>query len=235
MTTADYLGTIFAFGLTIAIFTYLLGDNPVYRVAIHIFVGAAAGYAAVIVFFNILYPQFIAPLLPPAFPIQSFSIEALVVNLIIPLVLGVFLLMKAAPSTRRLGGLATAFLIGVGVAVAIGGAVTGTILPQTGATFLSLLPKDKLGAFDLEKSFDSLIIIVGTLATLGFFYYGARAKPGGVVERSVFVKPVALIGQIFIGITFGVMYAGALAASLAFFAERVSALWMTIQLFIGIH
>jgi hypothetical protein len=33
------------------------------------------------------------------------------------------------------------------------------------------------------------------------------------------------VGQAFIGVAFGVMYAGALAASVAVFAERSSAVW----------
>jgi hypothetical protein len=241
MTTADLselLGASFAFLLTLAVLSYLLGDNPAYRVAIHIFVGAAAGYAAIIVSTNILYPQFIAPVISIILSGQSPSIESLILNLITPAVLALLLLMKASPSTRFLGSFATAFMSGVGVAVAIGGAVMGTILPQTSATFISLVPPpppasitataDK-AAFALEHVISTVVIIGGTLFTLGSFYYGARAKPGGVVERSIFVKPIVFIGQIFIGLTFGVMYAGALAASLAIFANRILELGSTFQ------
>jgi len=246
MTTAELselLGAVFAFGLTFAILSYLLGDNPAYRVAIHIFIGAAAGYAAIIVFINLLFPQFIAPVISMILTGQSPSLETLILNLILPAILVVLLLMKAVPSTRLLGSIATAFMIGVGVAVAVGGAVMGTILPQTSATFLSLLPPpmplptppdvitnaDK-AAFALEYSLSAFVIIIGTLFTLGSFYYGARAKPGGVVERSIFIKPIVFIGQLFIGITFGVMYAGALAASLAIFANQILDLSSKIEL-----
>jgi hypothetical protein len=50
------------------------------------------------------------------------------------------------------------------------------------------------------------------------------------VERPGFIRPVAAVGQVFIGIAFGVMYAGALAASIAIFAERASALWGFVAL-----
>src|SRR5262245_42222734 len=208
MTTAELselLGAIFAFVLTFAVLSYLLGDNPAYRVAIHIFVGAAAGYAAIIVLINILYPQFIAPVIDIILSGQSPALETLILNLILPAILGVFLLMKASPSTRFLGSIATAFMIGVGVAVAVGGAVMGTLLPQTSATFLSLFPPppppelttnaDK-AAFAAEYLISTLVIIFGTLFTLGSFYYGARAKPSGGVERSIFVKPIVFVGQI---------------------------------------
>src|SRR6185436_12310459 len=106
-------------------------------------------------------------------------------------------------------------------------------------TFLSLVPlstppeittnADKAG-FLLEYAVSAFVIIVGTLLTLGSFYYGARAKPSGVVEHSIFVKPIVFAGQIFIGITFGVMYAGAVAASLAIFANQILDLSSKIEL-----
>src|ERR1041384_6697247 len=123
MTPADLFGIIIAFLLTFGVLSYLLGDNPFYRVTIHIFVGAAAGYAAVIAYFNILYPQLVVPALSMVVLSQTLPFDKFALSLIAPggaLILGIFLLMKAAPSTRRLGGLATAFMIGVGVAVAVG-------------------------------------------------------------------------------------------------------------------
>ncbi|MBI4769090.1 MAG: hypothetical protein HY784_01410 [Chloroflexi bacterium] len=219
------IGTIIAFALTVAVLSYLIGDNPVYRLAIHIFVGAAAGYAVIIAYYSVIYPQLFARLLSfnffgPGLPLLA-------------LLLVVFLLLKARPSTSRLGSVATAFLIGVGVAVAIGGTVTGTLFPQTGATFLSLLPANKSGGLDFEKSIEALVIILGTVATLGYFYYGARTRPGGLVDRPAVAKPIAILGQVFIGAAFGVMYAGALAASLAFFAQSLDTMWKFIEPFLG--
>ena len=149
------------------------------------------------------------------------------------LLLTAFLLLKLGQATSRLGSVATAFLVGVGSAVAIGGAVTGTLFPQTSATFLSLLPGDGLGGIDAEKALESVVIVAGTLATLGFFYYGGRARPGQPGERPALVKPIAVVGQVFIGTAFGVMYAGALAASLAFFAQSVLAVAQFLQPYLG--
>jgi hypothetical protein len=222
---ADSAGAIFAFVLTLAVLSYLIGDNPAYRIAVHIFVGATAGYALIIAWYNVIYPQLIAPLLAFDFFAPSMPLAGLV--------LALFLLIKSHPAATRLGSFATAFMIGVGVAVAIGGAVTGTLFPQTSATFLSLLPLDEFGGIDFERSLEAVVIVGGTLATLGFFYYGGRTQPGGAVDRPLLVKPIAVAGQVFIGAAFGVMYAGALAASLAFFAERVSAMWALIQSFMG--
>jgi hypothetical protein len=226
----DLLGSVLAFALTLCVFSYLLGDNPFYRIAVSIFVGAAAGYAVVVAWYNVVVPQLIVPVINGAL---SFNF-ALIGPALGGLLLTAFLFLKLGRSTTRLGSLALAFLVGVGAAVAVGGAVTGTLLPQTGATLLSLLPGDAVSDLDFaEKALGNLTLIVGTLATLGFFYYGGSARPGRPVDRPALAKPVAAIGRVFIGIAFGAMYAGALAASVAFFAQSVTMMTDFVKPFLG--
>ena len=47
------------------------------------------------------------------------------------------------------------------------------------------------------------------------------------------IRTVALVGQVFIGTAFGVMYAGALAASLAFFAQSVMSIAEFLTPYLG--
>ena len=44
----DLAGTILGFFLTLMVFSYVFGDNGLFRAAIYIFVGVASGYAAVV-------------------------------------------------------------------------------------------------------------------------------------------------------------------------------------------
>jgi hypothetical protein len=226
--SADIIGAFVGFLLTVLVLTYILADNPAYRVAMHVFVGAAAGYAVVVAVFNVLYPQLSAAFSPWWTYLQSLLTSQPaplpdLTTLILPggaVALAALYLIKAAGS--RLGGFATAFMVGVGVAVAVGGAVTGTLLSQADATGLSLLPRDAQGGLAVGRIPEVLVILIGTLATLGYFYYGARRRPTGAIERPLLARPVAFVGQVFIGAAFGVMYAGALAASLAYFAQGLN-------------
>jgi hypothetical protein len=213
----------------VAVLSYLVGDNPLYRLAVNVFVGATAAYAALIAYHSVVYPRLVAPLL--GLPRTGFSQE--VISATIGLVLALLLLLGLSQKTRWLGGVSVAFVVGVGAAVAVGGAVMGTLLPQTEATFLSLIPLNEAGGLDWERALEAVVIIVGTVATLAFFYYGSRQKLGGKVERPAIVKPVAVVGQVFIGTAFGVMYAGMLVAGLAYFAERAQSLWGFVQSFLG--
>jgi hypothetical protein len=136
---------------------------------------------------------------------------------------GGVLLLKTAHLGTRPGGLVVAFMLGVGAAVAVGGALTGTLIPQVGATFSAFVPRLPNLSFG-EVLVEGLFTVIGTLVTLGFFWYGGKAEPGNPVERTPLARPVAAVGQVFIAVTFGVMYAGALAASVAIFAGSLQSL-----------
>ena len=59
---SDWIGAFLGFVLTLLIFSYLIGDNPLFRITVHIFIGVSAGFAAVIAIENIILPRLIDPL-----------------------------------------------------------------------------------------------------------------------------------------------------------------------------
>jgi hypothetical protein len=214
--------------LSLALLSYLIADNPIFRIASHLFIGLAAGYAAVAAWLAVIAPPFGAALGAPG------GLAAALPGLIVPLVaaaLGLLLLLKTAQVGGRATGLAgtlvVALMVGVGAAVAVGGALTGTLLPQTSAAAVSLLPFGAPGGL-LEALIENVFIVIGTLATLAFFYYGGwrgRGAAASAARRPALLRPVAGVGQLFMGAAFGLMYAGALAASLTLFVERSAAIW----------
>ncbi|MBP7690351.1 MAG: hypothetical protein KA764_00455 [Anaerolineales bacterium] len=225
----DFAGTLLGFLLTLAVLSYVIGDNPVYRAALHVFVGVTAGYAVIVALVNVVYPQLFLALLGPL----DF---ARVVVIGISWLLVALLLFKVFNSQSAIGRLPVAYLAGVGAAVAVGGAVTGTLFPQTTGAFVTLLP-DASASGDLlsllEQPVSALILLAGTLSVLLFFWSSGRTLPGGRVDRPLLLKPVARVGQVFIGLTLGVLYAGALAAGVAYLAERLGFMWEFIQPFVG--
>jgi hypothetical protein len=210
-------GEFTAAALTLLVFTYLLGDNPLYRIALNLLVGVAAGYVFVIVAYNVLWP-WIQEVGLPLWDLVVGAPQPAPINWssTVALLLGLILLLRAFRIASPLGSWVMALMVGVGAAVAIGGAVTGTLVPQMRASFVSLLP-----TAGLEKWAENLILVVGTIATLASFYYGARGETGRRVERPLPIRWVAPIGKIFIGITLGAMYAGAIMASLALLAHSL--------------
>jgi hypothetical protein len=216
--SADIFGGLLAWLLTLMVLSYLIRDNPLFRVATYVFVGVASGYAGAIAWHNVLEPGLIDP-----FVTRGLGAAA-DITLIVPWILILLLLFKLSASTSRLGSISTALLVGVGAGVVVGGAITGTLIPQSAAAMSTLSPAavtPTTGETGIERSFSVLMLLVGTISTLVYFHFTARRTPGGEIRRNRLVNGVAWVGRMFIAVTFGVMYAGVLMASLIVLSERV--------------
>lgn len=220
----DLVWTLVAFLLTIFVLSYVLGDNELFRLAIMIFVGVSAGYAAVVIIYQILLPRLIVPLI--ASPLAEKTL------LIIPAVLVILLLFKLSTKLSVLGNPSMAFLTGVGAAVAVGGAVTGTIFGQINGAIAPFDLSGMSAASAGTQLLGGIILLGGTVASLGHFHFGARKTEGQTAtKQSIFMQTLAKIGQIFIAITLGALFAGVLAASLTALIERLDFLLDVIKSF----
>jgi hypothetical protein len=210
----DLIGAILGFLLTIFIFSYIAGDNILFRIATHLFVGVAAGYVTIIVIQNIILPQMISPFLGTDRNEKIFAI--------LFLILGTLTLTKISPRLGKLGNPAMAYLVGVGAAAAIGGAVAGTIFPQTSAS---------MSVFDENNFINALWILVGTLTTLLYFHFGVRRKGSEDedAKRPMWLEMLSNVGQFFIAVTFGALFSGVYLAAMTALIERASFMWNLIK------
>ncbi len=208
--SADLIAGVVAFLFTLMILSYLIGDNPLFRIAVYVFVGVSAGYVAIVAWWQVLWPDVVVPVLTGA-PTQ----RAL---LAVPILLSGLLLMKAWPSLTRLGMPAMGLLVGAGAAVALGGAVNGTLLPQVNATISAFDARKFTSA---ESLVDAALVLAGVVCTLVYFHFGARTLADGSVRRFSLVEMIAFAGSIFLAVTLGVLFAGVYSAALTAFIERL--------------
>jgi ABC-type enterobactin transport system permease subunit len=218
---ADLLWTLISFILTVLVFSYLFGDNPIFRFVSALFIGVAAGYFTVIIIYQVVLPRLVVPLL-------AGSSLAL-----IPLVLSGLLLFKLSPRLSSLGNIPMAYLVGAGAAIAIGGAVFGTIFGQL---------KGVISSFDLRSGatsgspiiiiLEGTFLLVGTLAALAYFNFGAKNNPNKGPSRGLVTSIFAGIGKGFIAITLGAVFAGVLTATITALIERSDFILQTIKSFI---
>jgi len=205
---SEFVGPIVGAILALLILSYLIGDNPLYRLALYIFVGLFVGYSLGIVVREVLLlmalPKLIAN--PPA--------------VVIPFVLGILLLFKGFPEQAFIGNFPMAYLVGVGTAVAVGGAVLGTLGPQVAATGRALSADAWTGfRFGL---LDGMMIVVGTISTLlAFSFTRAKREPKGFPWQRI-LEGVAFVGRLFLIVAFGVAFAGAVTAFLSIFIGRMA-------------
>ncbi len=202
---AEQIGLWAGFIFTLMVFSYLLGDNLLYRLAVYVFVGLTAGYVTIVTLDGVLLPWLRGTLLA-----TDANLGQRVLGLV-PFLLGLLLLLKSSPRLGRFGNLAIAFLVGVGTAVALVGAITGTLLPLAAATGSSV-------RLDVLNGF---LIFLGVSSTLIYFQYLARRRPDGETRRGLAARVIGAVGQGFVVITLGALYAGAILTSLTIFSERV--------------
>jgi hypothetical protein len=214
----DLITGILSFLFTLLILSYLIGDNPLFQIAVYIFVGVSSGYIAAVIWWQVLWPRLISPLI-----FGSLLEKGL---LLIPLIGSVLILMKISPRLAGMGRIAMAFVVGVGAAVTIAGALSGTLIPQAMGTINSF---DVVAATAqnipiVEVAFNGIFILAGTVFTLIYFHFGARPQADGSMRRFGLIEILASGGHIFIGITLGAIFAGVYAAALTALIERIASL-----------
>jgi hypothetical protein len=206
------VGMLIAFALTIMVLSYLIGDNVLFRLATHIFIGLTAGYVFVLIVYGVFWQQIILHIWQATQPGGSLNIAV-----VIGALAGTVLLMGRSGA---LGRPVVAYLVGVGAATAIGGALFGTIVPQVAAS--ANLFADGVAANWLLMG---MFVFLGTITTLVYFNFRARAVGDQATKRQLWIEVLGWIGQVFVAVTFGVLFAAVFTASLTAFVQRFSFLW----------
>ena len=201
----ELIGLWVAALLTLAVMSFVIKDNPVFRITQYLFVGISAGYAAALAWNHVLAPRIALLLREPA-AAWPYAIM---------LALAALLLGRGWQPTARLAGIPLALLLGVGAAVAIGGVLRGTLVPQMAASIVSLAPIDYGGglrgwAFALDAAF----MLLTTLAVLGAYHYRA-GQPGTNNVWNWLGRRVGQFGRAMILLVLAALLAGAM---LSFFS-----------------
>jgi hypothetical protein len=176
--------------LAVAVLSYLIGDNPLYRLAMHVLVGVGAAYAVGVAISQVLYPAVALRVAGGALSDRTIGLFGL---------LGcVFLLAKVFRRSAWLGNAAVGYLIGVGAGVAIGGALFGTLVPQTLSAATSLAAP--VAGLDAAGSLlFNVLALVATLTALIAFAYSRAARRG-------LTGAIAGLGRGFLHVAFGATF-----------------------------
>ncbi|MHB0858505.1 MAG: hypothetical protein ACYC5M_13180 [Anaerolineae bacterium] len=211
--TLEWVGAWTAALLTIAVLSHILGNNLIFRVAEYLFVGVAAGYAGGIAWTSVLWPRLQLLLSDPA-GYWYYGVF---------FVLGLMLLTRGISAIAVLGNLPLGLLFGAGAALALGGALTGTLVPQMRVAVVSVSPEDYGGGLlGWAYALDALLLVSGTLAVLAAFHFGVRGRGRLNALWYGLLNAFGKFGRALIMVTFGALFAG---AALTFFTLLVSRLF----------
>ena len=196
----DKIGIWVGAFLTLSFLSILFKENPFYRLAEHLYVGLAAGQAIVMGWLNVKNMA-ITPLTKDG----RFSV-------IVPLALGLLLYSRFLPSqVRWLNRIPSAFLVGVG----------------TGLAFTRFAQSDLIGqirgAFVPINSVNALVIFIGSLCTITYFFF-TREQKGAL-------KVTSQIGRYTMMIAFGSAFSNTVMGRLSLLIGRLQYLlgdWLGI-------
>jgi hypothetical protein len=184
-----------------------------FRLASYLFVGVTAGYVTTIILYQVLWPRIVLPLVN-----GNLSEKILAV---VPLLMGALLLFKLSPRLSPVGSIPMGYLVGIGAALAVGGAVFGTLFGQARAAMSGFDIQPAPGSAGVLQWVGALVMLVGTITTLVYFNFSVSAKRPGDAQRPAWLQALAGTGKIFIAITFGALFAGVFLASIAALADRL--------------
>ena len=222
MQAVDPVWTLVGFFLTLLVFSYVFGDNPVFRAVTYTLVGAASGYLVVTVIYYAILPRLLYPLLGGSMVERALTL--------VPLFLSLLLLTKLFPRFSNLGRIPMGYLVGIGAAVTVGGAVLGTAAGQVKGTFgmFDFLSTTNLMNDPLIQFIEGGIVLFGTIASLAYFHFGARNRPNEEPRRARWIEVLAWIGKIFIVVTLGALFAGVYISAITALIDRLGFLWQTL-------
>ena len=204
--------------LTVMVLSSLIGDNLFFRWAASIFVGVTAGFLTVLITHQILWPYLLQPL------ISGTLYQRLWV--LIPLILSFLLIISQFPKLSGAGRIPLAFLAGLTAAIAIGGAVFGTMIPQIRAVVNNFDPAGWYASPGRPwmRIVEAVLMLIGVIGALSFFHFGRRFKRGPDLSTNTsprLFEALSKVGKVFIGVALGAVFAGIFSSVLLAMIDRV--------------
>jgi len=240
MNGSEIFGAWVAVFLTLGIFSYLYKDNPFYKISEHVFVGVSAGYWMAMAFWTQVQPNLFGRLWPtPEGEISGFLMKAWygIYNFfgfilpsvfpdggidkghghdphfmyILPFALGIMMLLSVASKLSWLARLGIAYTVGMAAGLRAYAFLNSNVLGQIKGSAVSFVD---MPFFSLTgvSIFNNLIILVGTITGLLYFYFSK--------EHTGNFGKVTRVGIYFLMISFGASFGFAVMGRISLLIGR---------------
>jgi hypothetical protein len=240
MNGSEIFGAWVAVFLTLGIFSYLYKDNPFYKISEHVFVGVSAGYWMAMAFWTQVQPNLFGRLWPtPEGEISGFLMKAWygIYNFfgfilpsvfpdggidkghghdphfmyIIPFALGIMMLLSVASKLSWLARLGIAYTVGLAAGLRAYAFLNSNVLGQIKGSAVSFVDMPWFSLTGVSI-FNNLIILVGTITGLLYFYFSK--------EHTGNFGKVTRVGIYFLMISFGASFGFAVMGRISLLIGR---------------
>ncbi len=187
--------------LTLGAYSILFSENKFFQLVEHIFVGVGAGFAVVVNYYSIV----------------NKGIKPMTGKgewwLIIPLLIGVMLFGRFVKGMAWITRIPISLLVGIGVALALRGAVQAELVQQISANFINVVGKTP-GA-----TINNLVMVVGTIGTIMYFFFTYKQTP--------IVMAGSAVGKWIMMVAFGAAFGNAVQGRISLLISRLQYLFGT--------
>lgn len=216
VSTSRTLGVWLAAILTLCIMSFLIGDNPFYKTAEALVVGASAGYYVALNF----YTGIVDKLLINVFPglVRSWTTPSLSFEqefhwiYIVPAVLSIMLLCRLLPSGGWIARWPLAFIIGATAGFRLTSYIESDFLEQIKGTITSLWAVNTADEFMFWPSLGAVVILISVLCCLVYFFFSLEHK--GLVGKT------ARLGIFVLMVTFGAAFGLTVMGRITLLSDR---------------
>lgn len=240
MNGSEIFGAWIAVFLTLGIFSYLYKDNPFYKISEHVFVGVSAGYWMAMAFWTQVQPNLFGRLWPtPEGAISGFLMKTWygIYNFfgmilpsvfpdggidkghghdphfvyILPFILGIMMLLSVVSKWSWFARLGIAYTVGMAAGLRAYAFLNSNVLGQIKGSAVSFVDMPFFSLTGVSV-FNNLIILVGTITGLLYFYFSKEhSGPFGKVTR---------VGIYFLMISFGASFGFAVMGRISLLIGR---------------
>ncbi len=199
--------------MSLAVFSFLYKDNPMYKFAEHLFVGVSAGYFVVILWHNGLVPNLYQRLADGNW--YFLWLNASKWWYIFPAILGMMMFARFSSRWSWVSRWPLAMYIGIATGLAIPLEMANRVNRQLWAVMEPINWSNFWGNgyLDLSSGYSEVIIFVGTVSALIYFYF-SKAHTG------VF-GGVAKLGIWTLMLGFGASFGFTVMARISLFINRI--------------
>lgn len=208
MMSLELLGAWVAAGLTLCIFSFLYRDNPLFKLAEHLYVGITVGYTIVKAYDTVVIRLIYEPV-----------VSSGEWSLLLPVGIGTLMLARYVPRAARLSRFAFAFTVGVGAGLTIPRVLSSYVLKQMEDTIQPLVsgvdaPEATWGMqlLDPTSPLNALFVLIGVCSVLVYFFFS--------VEHQGWIRHVARTGTWFLMVGFGAAFGYTVMARMSLLIGR---------------
>lgn len=235
MSSTILIGAWVSVFLTFGIFSYLYKDNPFYKIAEHVFVGVSAGYWTSIFFWTQIQPNLFGRLWPkteyadnlwysiynglgfisssifPAGGINKGHDQHMIY--LLPLILGIMMLLSLIPKLSWFARWGIGYTVGMAAGLRAYGYLNSNVIAQVKASAVDFAtPGQPVFALIGNSYFNSIVLLVGTITGLLYFYFSKS-------HTGIFGK-ISKVGIFFLMISFGASFGFAVMGRISLLIGR---------------